>query len=216
MRMRTECNLHLMLAARFTNRPWLVGLNPTSWVKYVDHFLGRKCYEMQVPGENGVLQPLNPPWAVVLNYEYMCRREAYKKVREDAMSLLDAMELVVKDSELKEIAFTSPIALGARKRGGQEQGGGDHKLQKQDNPKGKGKKAQKAAAKAAAAQAAGKNPEGKGKGKGKLVSASPDGRQICFGYNSVAGCSAAACARLHVCRVKGCLGEHPTHMHENA
>jgi hypothetical protein len=31
LRMRTECHLHMMLAVKYTNRPWLSGIDPVQW-----------------------------------------------------------------------------------------------------------------------------------------------------------------------------------------
>jgi hypothetical protein len=219
LRMRTECYLHMMLAAKFTNRPWLQGIDQVQWGHYVDHFLGRKCHTLQVPGDSGALESLNPSWAIVLNYEHACRREAFRMVRDGEHTLAEAMLLVVKDAELKEISFTSPIALGSRKRAWAEIPRVDGKDGK---GKGKTKKQRQAAAKAAAAAALPPPPpsgegrgarKGKGKGKGKLDRMTPDGRQLCYAYSSPEGCQVPDCPRVHLCRVPGCLGDHPTQDH---
>ena len=54
-------------------------------------------------------------------------------------------------------------------------------------------------------------PKGKGRNKGpkggtKLQRETPDGRQICFAWNSAKGCN-GQCGRVHVCQI--CLGNHP-------
>jgi hypothetical protein len=43
------------------------------------------------------------------------------------------------------------------------------------------------------------------------VSQTPDGRDICFAFNSQ-GCN-NKCGRLHVCRVRGCYGDHAAREH---
>ena len=111
------------------------------------------------------------------------------------MTLKDAMELVVSDAEIKEIHVTSPIALmGSTKR----------PAEVPINPRLT--KSQRRAA--AVAAKGGKGNPSKGKGKNKnMVRNTPDGRQICFAFNSEAGCS-GGCGRAHVCRRRGCQKEH--------
>ena len=138
MRMRTEANCFLMLAAKFTNRPWLTNLKREHFETYVDHFLGGKVHQMVVAGADGSMRPLNPAWAIVLSYEFNCRRKVFQWIREESMTLINALAAVVKDSEIKEINFTSPISLGGKR-----------------------------AAEGAAAQADPKKPKGSGKDKGK-------------------------------------------------
>ena len=55
----------------------------------------------------------------------------------------------------------------------------------------------------------GKRP--KGKGKGGVYSVTPEGRQICYAYNSQWERCDGSCGRLHVCQA--CFGTHPLHMH---
>ena len=101
----------------------------------------------------------------------------------------DALAEAMRDAELKEVHFTSPLALLGR--AGQKRNW--------DGQEGSGGKWWKAGGK------------GKGKGKGKggkgkedLLSNTPDGRQICFNFNSASGCSTQGCTRVHICRVRGC------------
>jgi hypothetical protein len=39
----------------------------------------------------------------------------------------------------------------------------------------------------------------------------PDGRKMCFAWNSPTEQCAGGCGRAHVCRI--CFGAHPAHMH---
>jgi len=114
---RLECNAWLMLATKFTNKGYLKDVCPTEWTRYVDYFLGEKVLNLKVPSQvDETLQPLNPPWSVVLHYEYECRKAAFKQVREKGLPMMQALLESIRDPELKEIHFTSPIALGARGR----------------------------------------------------------------------------------------------------
>ncbi len=207
MRLRFEAHLWLFLAAKFANRVWLVGLTPQHFSRYADHFLGTKCNGLSIPcGSTGSdsSQAVNPPWQVVLNYEYACRKGAFFLVREKGATLKDALEAVLLDSELKEIHFTSAIVLMPRgsKRNADEPADSKPKMSN---------KQRKMEAKKGAGKGKGKG-KGKGAGKGALVGNTPDGRQICFAYNSATGCQDASCARVHVCRKRGCQGTHPLHL----
>lgn len=198
LRLRVERNLWIFMSNRFVNRGWLQGIAQSHFDKYTDYFLGKKVMGLEVPNGAGGMQPLSPQWSVVLNYEYRCRKAAFDHVRDDGMTLIDALAAVVRDAEIKELYFTSPIALGfGTKRLRDPPGEEGEKGRKKNKGKGKGKKAEKGGGK------------GKGKGgKGKLLFSTPDGRQICFGYNGD-GCEDANCTRVHVCRRRGCMGPHP-------
>ena len=70
-----------------------------------------------------------------------------------------------------------------------------------------------------------KNMEGKGKGENKkrepvpaglkgMHSRTPQGDQICFGYNLGTCKQGSACPRKHVCAVPGCYKNHPQTEHQ--
>ena len=212
MKLRIEANVWLMLAAKFSNRAYLQDITPNDFMRYTDFFLGKRCYTMEVPIERGgvsATEALHPPWNIVLKFELECRKKAFLLVREENKMVGEALKLVMADSELKEIFFTSPLAIGGsggglkRKKAEHEgpakwrqPGGPDNgKWPKQGKGKGKGK---------------GKDTKGKGKGGKGLLASSPDGRQICFDFSTEGGCSKEGCARLHCCRYKDCLGLHST------
>ena len=146
----------------------------------------------------------------MLQYEHRLRREAFKLVNRGESTLGEALIKVTKDPDLKEAYFTTPLALTASESPTKFQ-----KTSQEGNydwsprPKGKGK---------------GKFQQNKGYGKGfkssgpkgkhgdlNLVSQTPDGRDICFAFNSQ-GCN-GKCGRVHVCRVKGCYADHAAREH---
>ena len=208
MKLRVECNVWLMMAAKFGNRRWLQGLTPQDFTKFVDYFLGKRVYSLEVPctKDGGqATEPLRPPWQVMLRYELECRKLAFRRVREEGSTLADALKFAISDAELRELHFVSPIALMGTKRAYQD---GDWPPKKKWlKDKGKGAKGEGKGAKGKSAKGKGKGSKGEGKNS-KLVSSTPDGRQICFGYNSEKGCSVTSCSRVHCCRYKACLGEH--------
>jgi len=225
LKMRIEATTWLMISCKCVNRPWLQGYATGHFENYVDWILGEKVLLMSVPGLNG-MSSLQPPWSLFLHFDAACRKSAMKRVREEGVTIGEALKLVMKDSELKELHWTSPPALAPRASSSsssyqlpaifKSSSVIDPRLQQQQ---------QMAAAKAAELQAAAaggntlaaalkmkkvrkpkKIPNKLLPVKGTVQNA-PDGRQICFNFNSASGCS-GACARVHICRRTGCGGSH--------
>ena len=202
LRLRVERNMWLYMKAKFSNKPWLVGLTPGHWDTWTDYFLGHKVMLLDIPTAEGSRVSLHPPWQIIISYEFECRKKIIEFIMEEGMTMIDAMQRTIRDGELKEIGFTSPLALMNRgtKRSFPETERSD-KAQAARGPKAEGKGRKKGNKK-------NKEHEGgksKGKGKGKLLSKTPDGRKICYAFNSSAGCSNADCAFAHLCQRKACL-----------
>ena len=197
--LKIEAITWLCMTAKFKQKAWLAGLELQHWLRYTDYVLGDRVFGLRVPVD-GNQQLVRPAWTIVLNYEHRMRREAFKLVNSGQCSLSTALEQVVKDADLKESYFTTPIALTAQH---------SNKWRRTDfKGDGKGKD--------------GKGKDGKGKGKGKkgdksyngqsLTTHTPDGREICFAYNAQ-GCR-GNCGRVHCCRVKGCHRNHSAREHQ--
>ena len=191
----------LAVAAKFRHKHWLHGLTISDWIKYTDYILGDRVNNMkiQIDGQTGSVRP---PWSVILTYEHRLRKE----VQAGEKTLSEALAGVIKNADLKESCFTTPIALGASQSGenkwrrlGDRKGKGDFKGDYKGD--GKGKK--------------GKKGDRKGAGKdhlgNQLTSKTPDEREICYAFNSQ-GCR-GRCGRVHVCRVAGCYGDHSAREH---
>ena len=207
----------LCMAAKFRHKSWLQGLEMNTWLKYIDFVLGDKVYGLKLTMD-GQTQAVQPPWTVLLTYEHRLRKEAFKLVVAGSHTLVQALQHVVKDSDIKECYFTTPIALGV---GFTSQQTGDSKWRKVSNKGSQfGGYGNKGFSKG--------QHKGFGKGKGKfkgskgsvltrdenqnvLVSKTPDGRELCYAFNSQ-GCN-NKCGRVHACRVKGCLGAHSAREH---
>ena len=206
--LKLEAVTWLCMASKFKSKHWLAGLKMDHFQRYVEYILGDRVNSIKVPVDNQQLA-LKPSWALVLQYEHRLRREACKLVNRGEQSLGDALLKVIKDPDLKEAFFTTPLALTASENPNKyhrpsRKGGFEYNRQK---GKGKGKFQQQ--------KGFGKHQKGNG-AKGKhgdlhLVSQTPDGRDICFAFNSQ-GC-AGKCGRVHVCRVKGCYGDHAAREH---
>ena len=214
MRMRIEMHVWMFLATKHVNRQWLQGMTVAGWNRYVDHFLGKRVYRLSIPSstsENPI--ELQPPWAVVLNYEFECRKEIFRAVREQNHTIDEGLLRVVTNADIKEVHFTTPIALGGAKSSVKRKGQEEDEYEGSENGKGNGKQG-RGKHKKENGKGSGKQQKGTGKGKekgakGKLMANTTDGRQICFPYNSPTGCEEPCPhGRIHVCRKKGCGGAH--------
>ena len=218
-KLRLETNAWLMVASKMRNKIYLRNLERKHFDKYVEYLLGEKCYNMRVPTATGEKASLQPPWHILLDYEYEMRSFAFKKARKEGMELGAALELATTNSELKELHFTSPVTFAFLQRPAKF-GRWDSGQPSASNPNVQGQhKGQP-----------GKGKGGKGKkGKGgrayqstflpgtklELVTHTADGQEICYKYNMRGKKCDGKCGRVHVCRVKGCLqphsaADHPT------
>lgn len=205
IRLRVECHTWAFIALKYTTKTWLQSVTPSAWQRYADYLLGPMVADLKVPslGVGEKMADVRVPWAIILHYELEIRKHAFAHVRDSGATIDASLARSMRDPELKEVHFTSPLALMGRRRleGKEEEGGRPPK-----RPRGgKGKEA----------KGKGKGKESKGKGKGSLLSTTADGRQICFNFNTAGGCKTAACTRVHICRIKGC-GSADHGMHDKA
>ncbi|CAK9024428.1 Fucoxanthin-chlorophyll a-c binding protein C, partial [Durusdinium trenchii] len=111
--MKVEMFSWLCMAARFRSKHWLHGLTAEPFLKFVDFILGDRVWGIQVPSAAGEAQRVKPDWAIVLAFEHKLRKEAMKKVTNEGFTLSEALAAVIRDPDLKEAYFTTPIALKA-------------------------------------------------------------------------------------------------------
>ena len=145
-----------------------------------------------LPTSEGAQQKLRPDWAIVLAYEQKLRKEAMRRVME-GHTLADALNSVIKDADLKEAYFTTPVALKASLSGKSSPSFAKGK----GNGKGKSKSSNQA--------------DSRLKGL-NLAWRTPDNRELCFAWNS--GDCPGTCGRVHQCRVKGCYADHKAIEHK--
>ena len=213
LKLRVEANAWLMVASKMRNKVYLRGLEQRHFEKYVDYLLGEKCYHMMVPTASGEKMALQPPWHILLDYEYELRRKAVKRARRDGAMLGTALKDATEDTELKELHFTSPITFAWAQR--------PAKMGRWETPG-----ASNATSSAPSKGQSGKGKGGKAKGgKGKhqttflpgtkleLVTHTPDGQEICYRYNMKGKKCDNKCGRVHICRVKNCGAQHPACEH---
>lgn len=200
----------MCMAARYKAKSWLHDLTLDHFTKFADFILGDRVLNIQVPNASGESSKLKPDWTIVLSFEFKLRKEAFRLVLSDGYTLGDALKAVMRDAELKEAYFTTPIAL---KAASSVEPPPQNKFPRfnskgySNQSKGFSKNQQKG--------------KGRGKSKGKsmderligltLAWRTPDGRDLCFGYNN--GSCNGDCGRVHKCRVKGCYKDHPAIKH---
>lgn len=207
-KLKVEATAWLMLASKLRNKQFLHGLTQQSFDVYTEYLLGPKCYRMEVPNNSGERSLLRPPWTVMINYEFEMRKHAIREAYRDNRPLKDLLEEVTKNSELKELYFTTPIAVTKKQSDNLDRPAKWARTGPPQSDEHKGR-------------AKGRGNKGKGKGAKRrvvypgtdieLVSLTPDGRQICFGYNT--GKCDGKCGRIHICRAKGCGQKHPIYEH---
>eukprot|EP00435_Cladocopium_sp_Y103_P018494 s3398_g4.t1 len=183
--MKTEMFSWLAMASRYKAKHWLHGLTAAPFLKFVEFILGDRVYGIQIPGVDGAMQKVRPDWGIILAFEHKLRREAMKRVLA-GHTLADALDSVIHDADLKEAFFTTPVAL--------KSAAGDSQPNKWQRSNFKGSFGGNFSGKSSGSSFKGKS---KGKGKGKSSNASdsrlkglnlawrtPDGRELCFAWNT--------------------------------
>ena len=192
-----------MLAARFRNKPWFENLTSKTYQRYVDFLLGEKIYQLQIPRGDGSAQTVaaNPSWDLMINFEHKLRKEAYRRASREGRALSVTLEEVVNDATLKETYYVTPLTLELARRStaasssaekgggyGKWKGGESSNYKHRPGPKGGGKNKSR------------KGRLGADSKAGFVYSTTPDGRQICYAYNSQNGTCRGNCGRVHVCQ----------------
>eukprot|EP00435_Cladocopium_sp_Y103_P044637 s1164_g12.t1 len=209
--MRVEMFSWLAMSARYKAKHWLQGLEAADFNKFVDFILGERVLGIQIPSAacGGTQHKVKPDWGIVLAFEHKLRKEAMRLVTHESQTLSNALRAVIKDADLKEAFFTTPVALRAAASSEAPQ----NKWARY-NSKGS------SSGKSFQSGSKGKGKSGKSKGKDnrlaglQLAWRTPDGRDLCFGYNT-GNCDGKSCNRAHQCRVKGCYGDHPAIHHKD-
>ena len=181
LRLTVLQNALLMIKLKHPSRAELQDVTMATFEKYKDYLLGGSCYGLRSSDDSG---GLIPPWTLVLGYEHAVRKNAYKLMATLGYSFGEALAKSYKDTMVKERHFTTPLALHAKRPALPNK---PWKPEKRAKGEGKGDKG--------------------GKAKKKGASNMPDGKPICFRYNSKAGCKKNdKCHFAHVCML--CFGKH--------
>ncbi len=164
-------NHFLFAKFRYTNKAVLEGLTPFSFLDYVGYLTGKHVASLESQTIDGVSLH-RPSIKMVVHYDHQMRKEVVEKMNAGA-AMVDCLKEVVKDSDLRERRFSTPLAVSSAtqslEKSGKEKGWDRDRWHPYPPPKGKGKGKEK----------------GKGKHKAKykgdfLHSTTRDGRQLCF------------------------------------
>ncbi|CAK9076007.1 unnamed protein product [Durusdinium trenchii] len=108
--MKVEMYAWLSMASRCRSKHWLHGLTAEPFTKFVEYILGERVLNIQIPTTSPEQQRrVKPDWTIVLAYEHKLRREAMKLVINQGHTLADALPSVIRDADLKEAFFTTPV-----------------------------------------------------------------------------------------------------------
>ena len=162
-----------------------------------------------------------PSFVQMLEYDYQVRKKTADLLNE-GMCLKDALKAAYRDHEVRERHFLTPVMLAAlhtresrpRSRSPRRQAAAASRQQQQSGNGGGGRGCGNGKGGRGGKAGGGKGRGGGGKGRGggtgtcpahstpKGMSArTPDGRSICFKFNTPEGCSAKKCTFVHVCRL---------------
>ena len=209
-RLKLLGHAYLFAQLKYPHKSMLQGLEPMHWAKYADYLLGEHVMGLEAKDERGEVVS-KPTFELILSYEHQIRRNMTKLInngKDMVAALQDSMTEVV----VKERYFLTPNSASAlftarelhrEDRSRSPNGGGRWGAQfwrnfnAEQHKKGKGK---------------GKSKKGKGfqgKSESGLHHRTPDGRQICYAWNSAGQRCRYDCGRVHCCQ--RCLGKHPLH-----
>ncbi len=204
-RMKIVAHVYLFAQLKYPHKATLKELTPYTFQKFVDFVLGEHVHGLEAKDDAGLVVS-RPTFKSVLHYEHQMRKEMIR-LTNDGHKMVDALEMARKDMVIKERHFITPTSLAAlavaqkrersRSPRGSHQGSGWYGRDWHGDwrRKGGGK---------------GKGSKGKHSGKkGNLHNKTPDGREICWKWNSQHERCRFNCGRVHQCQI--CLGNHPMH-----
>jgi len=192
-RLKVVAHMYTMARLKHTNRAWLASASPQIFLDHVDYMLGPHVYGLAARDHSDKVVA-TPSWATVLSYEFQVRKRAMKFVNEQQLSLAVALKQAREDPVTKERFFVTPIAIA---------GPFSAPPPPTNERRNRSRSPRRPAAKAAGKGQPNSRRKGRGKGAKALTNnlpyRTPDGRQICFKYNSPQGCK-GQCSMVHVCR----------------
>lgn len=208
-RLKVLGHAYMMCGLKYPHRPVLQDLEPQDFAILADYLLGDQVMGLRSTDEEGKVVSA-PTLKLVLSYEHQIRKEVTKKMNEGT-TMKTALEQARKDVNIKERYFITPASMNALTALGQEN--------RSRSPRGYSHRWESNQRWDHGQWQDGGDRKGKGKGKTKhkgkrdysdLHSKTPDGREICYKWNSMKERCRFKCGRVHVCQ--RCLGDHPLHM----
>ena len=197
-RLRVMARAYIMTGMKYPQKPVFASLDPQDFMQLADYLLGDQVMNLKSEDENGTVVS-TPTLKLALSYEHQIRKEMVKKMN-SGVAVKQALEQARKDVSIKERFLLTPMSLNAMTSMRPKDKRSRTPIRSYPSrgydgdrpPKGRGK-------------------GGKGKAsKGGLRKKTPDGREICYKWNSMKERCRVQCGRVHVCM--RCLGSHPLHM----
>ena len=184
-RLNVMRNAYIMLVLKFPGRADIGDVTHDLFERYKEYLLGDYVHNLQA--KDSADQVIHrPPWHLVLSYEQAIRKQAFRYMITENMSLAAAWEKAWKDPVTKERHFATPLSLYAKRQPslGEASSGSTWPSPPKNVGRGKGKK-------------------GAGKGKNTKAfrshAATKTGEPICFRFNQADGCTIPNCKFKHVC-----------------
>jgi hypothetical protein len=183
------------VATLHTNRAHLRGVTPQLFQEYLQYLLGE--YVLGMLTKDGLGRVINnPAWHLLIGYEHAIRVKTAYLIRTKGMAFRDALRVAWDDSVTKERYFSTPLAMDMVTRRAPQQPSqpsqpGEPFSKKARKGKGKGKGKPEAAAPATGGKTK--------KFKGGCARNTPEGKPVCFNFNSDKGCKESTCRFLHAC-----------------
>ena len=210
-RMQVVANSYLLAQLKYPQKAALKELQPVHFLRYLDLMLGDHVLGLKAKDKDGNTIA-TPEFSLMLSYDYQIRRQMVKLVN-SGQSMSVALKAAMLDTTIKERYFITPNVYSqvASAYGHGSGGTGSTETPRSRTPDPRAEGAWKAKGK-------GKGPSKKGGGpKGKqrnymghqLHDRAPDGRQICWKWNSPTDRCRFQCGRLHACQI--CFSNHPYH-----
>eukprot|EP00435_Cladocopium_sp_Y103_P023727 s652_g5.t1 len=196
-RLRVLGHAYIMCGLKYPQKPIFHELEPQDILQFTDYLMGDQVMGMKSEDENGAVVS-TPTLKLVLSYEHQVRKEMVKKMN-SGVRMKKALEDARRDVAIKERYLLTPMSVNAvtamrprepRSRSPRRSSSAFESGRNRKGNKGKGKSFSK--------------------GKDGLHKKTPDGREICFKWNSMKERCRYDCGRVHVCM--RCFGKHPLHM----
>ena len=216
-----------MVALKNPTVNYLDGMTLAVWAEHVQWLLAEDVWGVEARDGSGNIVAL-PSWLTLLGYEFQLRKKACKLVNnsDEGLTLAAALKTVRASTELRERYFTTPMAVSAKAERGAGAGHRAHSGEVDEAGLGRGAKKPRLEASRGEERRTGKVSLKKNKKSAKekedsapnwfsrakrqadsqLHTNTPDGKEICFRFQS-GKCASDQCSRAHVCAK--CLGPKP-------
>ena len=126
---------------RYSNKASLAGLNPFTFLDYLGYLTGKHVASLESQTIDGISLH-RPSVKMVVHYDHQMRKEVVEQMNAGT-TMVDCLQEVVKNSDLRERHFSTPLAVSSaaqslEKAAGKEREKGD-RWHPYPPPKGKGK-----------------------------------------------------------------------------